>query len=387
MNKRYIKISLVLLSVAGHMENMAFATEYASSRDSFYNDVTDAKKAIEFIEPIEFIEDQEVIEAKKAIEAKDAIEIIEDQEVIEAKKAIEAKDAIEIIEDQEVIEAKKAIEAKDAIEIIEDQEVIEAKKAIEAEEAKKAKQTKQNIRTNQTKRIKESIQAAEVMGEALDLAEEHAEHTYDYKLYFKDDDGTNLYFKKFNNTEIGKLEFTIPNPDRYDAVVNRLWDPNGAKNFDDKFIKGYIPRVYYRNLVIVQQRYKGSNESLATYFNALASKIELSEYETAIVLVSPDINDHNGAPCIQYVNPIVESANSFKPDIKSGKSIRNGKLFKVYVNLVAVFIKKKTDCVKITYLSSLDLKTSPNTPQDIVRKNMANIMLSIVKLKDIFKKK
>ncbi|CDU19932.1 fam-a protein [Plasmodium yoelii] len=367
MNKRYIKISLVLLSVAGHMENMAFATEYASSRDSptetfktrlarffngfktqlfsFYNDVTDAKKAIEFIEPIEFIEDQEVIEAKKAIEAKDAIEIIEDQEVIEAKKAIEA------------------------------------------EEAKKAKQTKQNIRTNQTKRIKESIQAAEVMGEALDLAEEHAEHTYDYKLYFKDDDGTNLYFKKFNNTEIGKLEFTIPNPDRYDAVVNRLWDPNGAKNFDDKFIKGYIPRVYYRNLVIVQQRYKGSNESLATYFNALASKIELSEYETAIVLVSPDINDHNGAPCIQYVNPIVESANSFKPDIKSGKSIRNGKLFKVYVNLVAVFIKKKTDCVKITYLSSLDLKTSPNTPQDIVRKNMANIMLSIVKLKDIFKKK
>ncbi|EAA16443.1 hypothetical protein, partial [Plasmodium yoelii yoelii] len=249
-----------LYFVAGHMENMAFATEYASSRDSptetfktrlarffngfktqlfsFYNDVTDAKKAIEFIEPIEFIEDQEVIEAKKAIEAKDAIEIIEDQEVIEAKKAIEAKDAIEIIEDQEVIEAKKAIEAKDAIEIIEDQEVIEAKKAIEAEEAKKAKQTKQNIRTNQTKRIKESIQAAEVMGEALDLAEEHAEHTYDYKLYFKDDDGTNLYFKKFNNTEIGKLEFTIPNPDRYDAVVNRLWDPNGAKNFDDKFIKG-----------------------------------------------------------------------------------------------------------------------------------------------------
>ncbi|EAA16444.1 hypothetical protein [Plasmodium yoelii yoelii] len=161
-----------------------------------------------------------------------------------------------------------------------------------------------------------------------------------------------------------------------------------------QFFLGYIPRVYYRNLVIVQQRYKGSNESLATYFNALASKIELSEYETAIVLVSPDINDHNGAPCIQYVNPIVESANSFKPDIKSGKSIRNGKLFKVYVNLVAVFIKKKTDCVKITYLSSvsnikilLDLKTSPNTPQDIVRKNMANIMLSIVKLKDIFKKK
>ncbi|SCL87841.1 hypothetical protein, conserved [Plasmodium berghei] len=139
----------------------------------------------------------------------------------------------------------------------------------------------------------EAIKAADIMTEALDFAQKHAEHTNDYKEYSKQD-GVVLYFKKFKDTEIGKLELTIPNPDSYDDVVNILWDPNGAKNFDDKFIKGTIRRVYNKNLVIIQQLYKSLIRSWQRYYHALANKIELSKNKTAIVLVSSDMNDHDG---------------------------------------------------------------------------------------------
>ncbi|ETB63078.1 hypothetical protein YYC_00666 [Plasmodium yoelii 17X] len=289
MNKGYIKIALALLSVAGYMQNMAFATEYATSPNS--SNETTKTQLLRFYNEI--------------------------------------------------------------------------KKANQAKEAK---------------------QTSAIMSEALALAQKHAEHTNDYEEYSKEDDGTNLYFKKFKDTEIGKLEFTIPDADNYDDIINMLWDSNGAKNYDDNFIKGSIPRAYDPNLVIVQQRYKSPIGSLETYFNALAKKVEISKNKTAIVLVSSDMKDQNIASFIKYVNPIVESANSFKPDIDSEEDIRNAKLFKVYVNLVGAFIEKKSDCVKITYLSSLDLKTPPYIPQDIIRKFLASIMLNVVKLKDIFKK-
>ncbi|SCL82076.1 fam-a protein, partial [Plasmodium berghei] len=204
---------------------------------------------------------------------------------------------------------------------------------------------------------KEAKQASDIMTEALDFAQKHAEHTNDYKEYSKQD-GVVLYFKKFKDTEIGKLELTIPNPDSYDDVVNILWDPNGAKNFDDKFIKGTIRRVYNKNLVIIQQLYKSLIRSWQRYYHALANKIELSKNKTAIVLVSSDMNDHDGGKNKKYVNPFVESANSFKPDIDSEEDIRNGDLYKMYINLVAFFIEKEADCVKVTYVSSID----PNAP-------------------------
>lgn len=65
------------------------------------------------------------------------------------------------------------------------------------------------------------------------------------------------------------------------------------------------------------------------------------------------MNDHDGGKNKKYVNPFVESANSFKPDIDSEEDIRNGDLYKMYINLVAFFIEKEADCVKVTYVSSV----------------------------------
>ncbi|CXI95117.1 fam-a protein [Plasmodium berghei] len=198
----------------------------------------------------------------------------------------------------------------------------------------------------------EAIKAADVISESLAHIHKQIGNINDYKLYSKQD-GAILYFKKFKDTEIGKLELTIPNPDSYDDIVNMLWDPNGAKNFDNSFIKGTIRRVYNKNLLIIQQRHKSGMKAWNGYYHALGGKIELSKDKTMIIVVSSDMNDHDGGKNKKYVNPFVESANSFKPDIDSEEDIRNGDLYKMYINLVAFFIKKETDCVKVTYFISI----------------------------------
>ncbi|CAD2112682.1 fam-a protein [Plasmodium vinckei petteri] len=233
----------------------------------------------------------------------------------------------------------------------------------------------------------EAKQAEEVMADVLDIAQQLAEHTDDYKLYYKIDEGAILYSKKVNNVKVGKLDLIIPNPDCYADVVNMIWDPNGAANFDDTFIKGSIPQIYNQNLLVIQQRYESIVGPWDRYYHALANKVELSEDKTAILLVSSDMNDHCGSSLKNYVNPIVQSANSFKPEIDSQKDIRNGKLYKMYINLVAFFIKKEFDCIKITYISSIDANPPWFVPRIAVRKMTSIKIINIVKLRDIFKKK
>ncbi|CAD2100782.1 fam-a protein [Plasmodium vinckei brucechwatti] len=232
----------------------------------------------------------------------------------------------------------------------------------------------------------EAKQAADVMAEALAIAQKHAQNSEDYKLYSKEDEGAILYFKKINETEIGKLDLIIQNPDSYADVVSMIWDPNGAKNFDNTFIEGSVPQVYNENLVIIQQRYKSAIGSWQRYYHALANKVELSKDETAILLVSSDMNDHDGYCDKKYVNPIVKSANSFKPDINSQEDIRKGGLSKMYVNLVAFFIKKEEDSVKVTYISSVDPNVPWYVPGVAIKKALVKKFVNMIKLREIFKK-
>ncbi|SCM08133.1 fam-a protein [Plasmodium chabaudi chabaudi] len=251
------------------------------------------------------------------------------------------------------------------------------------------KKVKQQLSIN----TKESKQAEDVMTEALVFAYKYVQNTKDYKLYLKDDEGAALYFKRVNNTDFAKLELIIPNPDSYDGIINMLWNPNGEKNFDSSFIKGSFSRIYNKNLVIVQRRYKNSLGSGQIYYHALANKVEASKDKTIIVLTSSDMNDHDGAtfkkyayPIVEYVNPIVEYVNSFTPHIDSEDDIRNGHISKMYVNLVAFFIKKEVDSVKVTYISSIDYNASSYVSQYAVKNTTIKKILNIIKLRDIFKK-
>ncbi|CAD2100967.1 fam-a protein [Plasmodium vinckei petteri] len=233
----------------------------------------------------------------------------------------------------------------------------------------------------------ETKQAEHIMAEALAQLQYHAKHTDDYYLYSKKDDGAIIHFKKFNGTDIGKLDLIIPNPDCYDNIINLLSDPNGAKHFDDSFIKGRVFRMYNKNLGIIQQRHSTFFRSWHGYYHALAGKAQLSEDTTAIVLVSSNMNDHDKKNNKDYVNPIVESANTFKPDIDSEEDIKNGKLSKTYINLVGFIIKKETDCVKITYLISIDANTYFFVLNSMIINAIYNKILDIVNLRNIFEKK
>ncbi|SCL93920.1 fam-a protein [Plasmodium chabaudi adami] len=231
----------------------------------------------------------------------------------------------------------------------------------------------------------EAKQAADVMAEALNISKQHAEHTDDYRFYCETN-GAVLHFKPFRYTTIGKLEFTIPNANNYDDIVKMLWGPNTENNYRNMFDTGKIFRIYNKNLAIVQQYYQGP--VWPSYYNVIANKVKLSEDEIAIILVSSDMKDNSKPSPIPYQNPIVTSANSFKPVLNSEIEVRMGMLHKTYINLMTLFIKKEADGVKITLIGSIEHGFIPNT--DRPRKTLMNItayvMLNFIKLKDVVKK-
>ncbi|CAD2105786.1 fam-a protein [Plasmodium vinckei] len=267
------------------------------------------------------------------------------------------------------------------------QQYLRFKQQVDLRNKQKKSSSPKKAKQKKISRSEEAKQAAGVMAEALNIAKEHAEHTDDYKPYYAEN-GSIIHFKKLNHAEIGKLVFTIPNADSYAEVVNTLWNVNVEKFFNNIFIGGKISQMYNENLALIQHLFKGDLWNV--YYNALANKVELSEDETAIVLVSSDMNDHNPLKPIKglnYVNPIVKSANSFKPDVNSEISVQIGQPHKMYINLGAIFIKKEADGVKITQITSIEHAYVPNTPnpRQTLRAMTSNIMLNTTKIGDIIK--
>lgn len=65
------------------------------------------------------------------------------------------------------------------------------------------------------------------------------------------------------------------------------------------------------------------------------------------------MKDHAKGDYRPYINPLVKSANSFKPEIDSEDVVINGVSIRMYAHLVAFFIKKEANCVKITHIASV----------------------------------
>ncbi|CAD2097533.1 fam-a protein [Plasmodium vinckei] len=215
--------------------------------------------------------------------------------------------------------------------------------------SKETHEKKDLLCTNQ-KEIKE---AEELMNEAVKQLEIHATDVRNYKLCavgaYPD---PTLYKKKLeNNTNIEKIEYTVDDSNKYDDVINDIWDPNRPNPFNKGTVK--IVRVYNPNLVMIQQRYKKKFGSSQKYFYALATKVQISEDTTVIAYTSANINDHNPSKT-QYENKIIQKANSFKTNINSEDDIRKGKLRKTFVNLAGYHIKNLGNTIDATYVESID---------------------------------
>ncbi|CAD2094044.1 fam-a protein [Plasmodium vinckei lentum] len=206
----------------------------------------------------------------------------------------------------------------------------------------------------------EDIKAEKVMKEAVSLLIQHATSTINYdKPYQSKNDGKLNMAKHEGDAYIGKYNYKYLDPNMYTDIVDMLWDPSCSQKPDQILKNGKIVRVYTRNLIMVQYRYKNYEESFQRYFYVLAAKHQISKNTTVIAMTSGNINDHNYTDTKKYKNPIVKSASLFQTKVNSELDIRKGELKKTFVNLSGYIIKKESDYVDITYVRSIN-DNSPN---------------------------
>ncbi|VEV58079.1 fam-a protein [Plasmodium vinckei vinckei] len=219
----------------------------------------------------------------------------------------------------------------------------------------------------------EIINAANLMSEAAAHLENHAtsKNGYDICKWTRNFNITLSTKKDEGNIIIQKTHFKYYNVDKYKKIINMLWDPNSEHFLDKTSSKRKIARVYNPNLVMIQQRYKSWSEGRDKYFYALAANIEISPYETIIVISSPNVND--GYPSDkEYKNKIVENANLFKLDINSEDDIKNGEIKKTNVNIAGYFIRKICNFIDIIYIESIDGHNIRSRKENI-KKTLNNI--------------
>ncbi|CAD2107821.1 fam-a protein [Plasmodium vinckei] len=165
----------------------------------------------------------------------------------------------------------------------------------------------------------ETINAEKLMNEAATQLEHHSKNKEGYKLRIPYiDSNTNFSIKKHEGTIVQRMNFKYYLSSKYNAIINMLWDPALANDFNNGSVKRKIVRVYSPNLVMIQQRYKNSTFGRWKYFYALAAKV----------------------------------------DINSEDDIRSGKLKKTFVNITGYLLEKTSAYVNITYLESIDGHTS-----------------------------
>ncbi|SCM09854.1 fam-a protein [Plasmodium chabaudi adami] len=209
----------------------------------------------------------------------------------------------------------------------------------------------------------ETQQAKNLMEKAVAHLLYYANIRDPYTLFRRYDNDATLYsMKAEDNSNIDKLHLKVHNPNKYDELINTLWNSNITKDFGYTFIYEKIARVYDPNLVMVQHRIKNDTLEFQGYFYAFAAKVEISQDTTAIVYASANINDHNRLNQKPCTNVILKEANSFDGDINSEADIRNGDLAKLFVNLSGYLIKKNGERVDLFYINSMRLTDSKAPP-------------------------
>ncbi|EUD73115.1 hypothetical protein YYG_01150 [Plasmodium vinckei petteri] len=199
----------------------------------------------------------------------------------------------------------------------------------------------------------ETKNANKLTEEAVAHLKQYAIDEKGYKFMWDYPDYNMFFYKKIynNNVTVYKFKYTV-DLDKYESTIHALWDPDIVDFFDTNNIKKKIARVYSRNLVMIQQRYKNWRWGHEKYYYALATKVQISKDTAIIAMTSANIIDHHPSDK-EYKNKIVKKANLFTTEIDSEDDIRNGKLEKGYVHLAGYYIQKHNDHVDVTFIASV----------------------------------
>ncbi|CAD2092360.1 fam-a protein [Plasmodium vinckei lentum] len=222
----------------------------------------------------------------------------------------------------------------------------------------------------------------EIINDAVSILRYHATSEENYQLQYVYDKDALIYFKKHGNTDIEKLNIKIRNPNKYNDIVNYLWDPYGTKHFHDYFISGKVVRIYNPNLLMIQQQSIDPTQPTHECVYSLASKIDVSEDTTIIVLASANMIDNNSSNKKTYKNKDLERKTSSNTSSSSESDIQEEP--KRTFNLSGFFIRKEKNYINITYVNAMDDNTSSQNYS--IKKAKAPNIAFYIRLMEIFVK-
>ncbi|ETB57249.1 hypothetical protein YYC_05047 [Plasmodium yoelii 17X] len=224
----------------------------------------------------------------------------------------------------------------------------------------------------------ESENILSIMSQAVMFLHDHSNNINNENLYCKYCNDVNIFFKEVENVNIAKLNLKIQNCDKYDDIINILWDPNGAKYFDNNFIDGQVARIYHPNLLMIQKRYQQYNLLFQKYYYSLSIKVHVSRNTTIIANLNAYVNGPNNYNTIHNIKTIINCLRLFE----SGMNFSE-KLKKILFSLSGYIITKHPGYIDVTYISFIDAADS-TIPEHSIKREKAIQMLKHTKLIEMF---
>ncbi|SCL83122.1 fam-a protein [Plasmodium chabaudi chabaudi] len=196
---------------------------------------------------------------------------------------------------------------------------------------------------------KETEKAIKHASEAVALLLKIGSNTDGYNVEFQANNRTFIYSKKVENIDIGKFITKANSSDKYDEIINVLWDSNGIIRPDLGVMNGDVVRVYNPNLLMMEKSrdaFSIVSPSQITY--ALATKVEISDDTTVILCPSINMNYLNKNQDDINVKELLEDVKPIETNIDAEEA-----LIKLASNISGFIIKKNEDSVDVTYIHSI----------------------------------
>ncbi|CDS44859.1 fam-a protein [Plasmodium yoelii] len=154
---------------------------------------------------------------------------------------------------------------------------------------------------------------------------------------------------------------------KYSNVLRKLWDFNHNKKPDERFINGKLARVYCNYLIVLEKLSIDPNYTPLTKKYALAARVKHSNDTTVILCPSRPLNYLGQNDDEPNMNEILENTQSIETDIDPEEA-----LTKLSANIAGFVVKKGDDNVQVTYINAIyDSSNSTDFTNDKKERGLA----------------